>query len=43
MAEKLGVLELDEEDMALFSFVCPGKVNYGIVLRSNLERMFQEG
>lgn len=43
MAEKLGALELDEEDVALFSFVCPGKTNFGLVLRSNLERMFQEG
>lgn len=43
MAEKLGALELDEEDVALFSFVCPGKTNYGLILRSNLERMFKEG
>ena len=43
MAEKLGALELDEEDVALFSFVCPGKTNYGLILRSNLERMFSEG
>src|SRR5690606_10235590 len=43
MAEKLGALELDEEDVALFTFVCPGKTNYGLVLRSNLERMFAEG
>lgn len=43
MAEKLGALELDEEDVALFSFVCPGKTNYGLILRSNLERMHQEG
>lgn len=43
MAEKLGALEMDEEDVALFSFVCPGKTNFGLVLRSNLERMFAEG
>lgn len=43
MAEKLGALELDEEDVALFTFVCPGKTNYGLILRSNLERMFAEG
>lgn len=43
MAEKLGALELDEEDVALFSFVCPGKTNFGLVLRANLERMFAEG
>jgi Na+-transporting NADH:ubiquinone oxidoreductase subunit A len=43
MAEKLGALELDEEDVALFTFVCPGKTNFGLILRSNLERMFAEG
>jgi Na+-transporting NADH:ubiquinone oxidoreductase subunit A len=43
MAEKLGALELDEEDVALYSFVCPGKTNYGNILRANLERMFAEG
>src|SRR5690606_7016480 len=42
-AEKLGALELDEEDVALFTFVCPGKINFGLILRSNLERMFAEG
>lgn len=43
MAEKLGALELDEQDVALFSFVCPGKTNYGLILRANLERAFAEG
>lgn len=43
MAEKLGALELDEEDVALFTFVCPGKINFGLILRANLERMFAEG
>ncbi len=43
MAEKLGALELDEEDVALFSFVCPGKTNFGTILRSNLELMHSEG
>lgn len=43
MAEKLGALELDEEDVALFTFVCPGKTNFGLILRANLERMFAEG
>ena len=28
MAEQLGVLELEEEDLALCSFVCPGKIEY---------------
>jgi Na+-transporting NADH:ubiquinone oxidoreductase subunit A len=42
-AEKLGVLELDEEDVALFSFVCPGKTDYGPLLRKNLETIEKEG
>ena len=39
MAEALGCLELDEEDLALCTFVCPGKWDYGPLLRSNLERI----
>jgi len=42
-AEKLGALELDEEDLALCSFVCPGKTNYGPLLRMNLEMIEKEG
>ena len=42
-AEKLGVLELDEEDLALCTFVCPGKINYGPILRRNLETIAKEG
>ena len=42
-AEKLGILELDEEDLALCSFVCPGKTNYGPILRRNLELIEKEG
>lgn len=42
-AEKLGILELDEEDVALFSFVCPGKTDYGPLLRKNLETIEKEG
>lgn len=42
-AEKLGALELDEEDLALCSFVCPGKHNFGPLLRQNLDRIFAEG
>ncbi len=36
-AERLGCLELDEEDLALASFVDPGKVDWGPVLRQALE------
>ena len=43
MAQKLGALELDEEDVALCSFVCPGKYEYGPILRNNLTRIEVEG
>lgn len=42
MAERLGALELDEEDLALCTFVCPGKYEYGPILRDNLTRIEQE-
>ncbi|WP_444904952.1 Na(+)-translocating NADH-quinone reductase subunit A [Microbulbifer sp. CnH-101-E] len=43
MAQKLGALELDEEDLALSTFVCPGKYEYGPILRDNLTRIEKEG
>lgn len=43
MAQKLGVLELDEEDLALCTFVCNGKYEYGPVLRKRLETIEREG
>lgn len=42
-AEKLGCLELDEEDLALCSFVSPGKEDYGPALRRNLFEIWKEG
>lgn len=36
-AEQLGALELDEEDLALCSFVCPGKADFGAALRGVLD------
>lgn len=42
-AQKLGCLELDEEDLALCTFVCPGKYEYGPILRSNLAQIEKEG
>jgi Na+-transporting NADH:ubiquinone oxidoreductase subunit A len=42
-AQKLGALELDEEDLALCTFVCPGKYDYGPVLRKRLEQIEREG
>ncbi|GAB6185511.1 Na(+)-translocating NADH-quinone reductase subunit A [Thermopirellula anaerolimosa] len=35
-SEALGCLELEEEDLALCSFVCPGKQDYGTMLRGVL-------
>ncbi|WP_341705965.1 Na(+)-translocating NADH-quinone reductase subunit A [Halopseudomonas sp.] len=43
MAQKLGALELDEEDLALCSYVCAGKYEYGPILRDNLTRIEKEG
>ncbi|MGI9248301.1 MAG: Na(+)-translocating NADH-quinone reductase subunit A [Woeseiaceae bacterium] len=42
-AQALGCLELDVEDLALCSFVCPGKNDYGTVLGVNLEQIEREG
>jgi Na+-transporting NADH:ubiquinone oxidoreductase subunit A len=42
-AQELGCLELHEEDLALCSFVCPSKYDYGPVLRANLNLIEKEG
>jgi Na+-transporting NADH:ubiquinone oxidoreductase subunit A len=42
-AQALGCLELDEEDLALSSFVCPAKYDYGKALRINLDQIEREG
>ena len=43
MAQKLGCLELDEDDVGLYTYVCVGKYEYGAILRDNLTRIEQEG
>ncbi len=43
MAQALGCLELDEEDLALCTFVCPSKYEYGPVLRAALTQIEKEG
>lgn len=43
MAQQLGVLELEEEDLGLCTYVCPGKYEYGPILRDVLTRIEQEG
>ena len=42
MAVKLGALELAEEDLALCTYVCPGKYEYGPILRDNLTTIESE-
>jgi Na+-transporting NADH:ubiquinone oxidoreductase subunit A len=41
-AMSLGALELDEEDLGLCTYVCPGKYEYGPILRDNLTRIEKE-
>ena len=41
-AIELGVLDLDEEDLALCTFVCPSKNDYGPILRKNLAEIERE-
>lgn len=43
MAQKLGCLELDEDDVGLYTYVCVGKHEYGGILRDNLTRIEKEG
>ncbi len=42
-AQALGALELDEEDLALCTFACPAKYEYGDALRDSLARIEKEG
>ena len=42
-AQALGCLELAEEDLALSSFICPAKQDYGAALRINLAQIEKEG
>ncbi len=42
-AQALGCLELDEEDLALATYVCPGKYEYGPILREALTTIEKEG
>ena len=43
VAQQLGCLELDEEDLALCTYVCSGKYEYGPILRDNLNKIEKEG
>lgn len=42
-AKSLGCMELDEEDLALCTFVCHGKYEYGPALRACLEMIERDG
>ena len=42
-AQDLGILELDEEDLSLATYVCPSKYDYGSILRENLKLIEDEG
>ena len=42
-SQELGCLELDEEDLALCSFVDPGKGDFGGALRRVLDNIEKEG
>jgi Na+-transporting NADH:ubiquinone oxidoreductase subunit A len=42
-AQQLGILELEEEDLGLCTFVCPGKYEYSSLLRSSLSAIEREG
>lgn len=43
LAQSLGVLELDEEDLALCTYSCPSKYDYGLILRNILEKIEKDG
>ncbi len=42
-AQALGCLELEEEDLALCTYVCPGKIEYAPLLRQALEQIEKDG
>jgi Na+-transporting NADH:ubiquinone oxidoreductase subunit A len=42
-AERLGILECDEEDFALCTFACPSKTDVGGIIRKGLDLIEKEG
>jgi len=42
-AEKLGILECDEEDFALCTFACPSKTDVGLTIKEGLDLIEREG
>ena len=43
LAQQLGILELDEEDLSLCTYSCPSKYDYGSLLREMLTKIEEEG
>ena len=43
LAQSLGVLELDEEDLSLCTYSCPSKYDYGLILRNILDKIEKDG
>lgn len=41
--EGLGILEVDEEDVALCSYICPSKYDFGGIVRQGLDLIEKEG
>ena len=41
--EGLGILEVDEEDLALCSYICPSKFDFGATVRHGLDMLEKEG
>jgi Na+-transporting NADH:ubiquinone oxidoreductase subunit A len=39
----LGLLEVDEEDFALCSYICPSKIHFGTYIRKGLDLLEKEG
>jgi Na+-transporting NADH:ubiquinone oxidoreductase subunit A len=39
----LGLLEVDEEDFALCTYICPSKIDFGTYIRNGLEILEKEG
>lgn len=42
LMEQLGILECDEEDLALCSFACPSKIDVGEMIRHGLDMIWAE-
>ena len=39
----LGLLEVDDEDFALCTYICPSKIDFGEQIRKGLDELEREG